>query len=129
MDYEALNDEMNAILKLMAKEGPDSENYANYTKRLSELQQMAIKWKELELAEAKQNEEAALKRRELVAQEEETRQKGKCSKREAMVEIGKMFMGGLFTGVSILLTQSIEMNDIIRTKGWALVPKNLIPRL
>ena len=128
MDYEALNDEMNTILNDMGKEEPDSEKYAAYVKRLGELQQMAIKGKELELEEAKQNEEATLKRRELIAQEEEIRQKSKSSKREARTEIGKTILGGIFTGVAILLTQTIEYKDIIRTKGWVFV-KNVIPRI
>ena len=128
MDYEALNDEMNTILNDMGKEEPDSEKYAAYVKRLGELQLMAIKGKELELAEAKQNEETTLKRRELLAQEEEIHQKSKCSKREARTEIGKTILGGIFTGAAILLTQTVEMNDIIRTKGWVFV-KGLIPHV
>lgn len=127
MDYEALNAEMNNLLKLMSREGPGSEKYEDYTKRLGELQQMAIKRKELELTEAKQKEEAALKRRELVTQEEEIQQRSKNSKRESRTEIGKTMLGGVLTMGAILLTKEIEKEDIIRTKAWTFVSK-LIPR-
>lgn len=128
MDYEALNNEMNEILNKMAKEEPDTDKYLTYMKRLGELQQMAIKQTELELTEAKQNEDAALKRREIIAQEAETAQKEKSSKREARTAIGKTILGGGFTIGAIFATMLVEENDIIRTKGWSFI-KGLLPRL
>lgn len=128
MDYEALNAEMNTLLATLKKETPESENYEAHVKRLGELQQMALKWKELELTEAKQNEEAALKRRELLTQEEEIQQRSKNSKREARTEIGKTVLGGVFTLGAIMMTQFIEENDIIRTKGWGFI-SGLIRRI
>ena len=127
MDYDALNDEMNNLLKLMAKEGPASENYETYAKRLGELQQMAIKWGELELAEKKQNADSTSRRAELALQEDELRQRNKISRRETAAGYGKTALGGLFTLGAILLTQTVEMKDIIRTKGWVFVT-NLIRR-
>lgn len=128
MNYEALVGEMNTLLETMRKETPESENYETHVKRLSELQQIAIKWKELELAEAKQTAEEALKRRELVTQEEDIRQRANNSKREVVAEYGKTILGGAFTIGAILMTQFIEENDIIRTKGWGFI-SGLIRRI
>lgn len=116
--YEALIGEINTLLTTMKKESPESENYEAHAKRLGELHQMAIKQKELELEAAKQSEEAALKRRELLAQEEDIRQRSKNSKRETVAEYVKTVLGGAFTIGAIITTQFIEENDIIRTKGW-----------
>lgn len=128
MDYDKLRDEMNNILDKMGKVEPSSNEYENLVKRLAELQQMEIKWKQTELDEAKQNEDAALRRRELLAQEEDIRQRSKNSKRETFAEYGKTIIGGVFTLGAIGMTQIIEENDIIRTKGWNFITK-LIPKL
>lgn len=128
MDYEALDNEMNTILKKMAKEEPDTEKYFTYTKRLGELQQMAIKHMELELTAAKQNEDAALKRREIIAQEAETAQKDKSSKLEAVITLAKTALAGVAGIGGIAMTMFIEENSIIRTKGWNFL-HGLFPRV
>lgn len=121
MNYDGLIAEINTLLETMRKETPESENYETHVKRLGELQQMAIKWKEMELAVAKQTADEALKRRELVTQEEDIRQRANNSKREVAAEYGKTIMSGAFTLGAILMTQFIEENDIIRTKGWGFI--------
>lgn len=121
MNYEALVAEINTLLETMRKETPESENYETHVKRLGELQQMAIKWREMELAEAEQSAEEALKKRELITQEEDIRQRSNNSKREVRAEYGKTILSGVFTLGAILMTQFIEENDIIRTKGWGFI--------
>lgn len=128
MNYEALVTEINTLLETMRKETPESENYETHVKRLGELQQMAIKWREMELAEAQQNAEEALKKRELITQEEDIRQRSNNSKREVRAEYVKTILSGMFTLGAILMTQFIEENDIIRTKGWGFI-SGLIRRI
>ena len=64
MDFEMLNAEMNNLLKLMSKEGPSSDNYETYSRRLTELQEIALRWQELSNTNQNQKEDLHLKRRE-----------------------------------------------------------------
>ena len=128
MDYEALTAEMNNLIELMSKEGPSSEDYETYANRLSDLQKIALAGKEQELVEMKQKEELNLRRRDQALSEEEILARTKNSKRETAAEYGKTILGGVFTLGAILMTQFIEENDIIRTKGWGFINK-LIPKI
>lgn len=121
MNYDALTAEMNNIINLMSKEGPESDQYDVYMKRLSALQKIALDWQDHGLAEQRQKEELSLRRREQSISEEEILARTGNSKREARTEYGKTVLGGVFTLGAILMTQVIEEHDIIRTKGWGFI--------
>ena len=128
MDFEMLNAEMNNLLKLMSKEGPSSENYETYSHRLTELQEIARRWQELNYADQNQKEELNLRRREQDLTEEEIRARIASSRREARTDIATSVLGGVFTIGAIAMTQFIEQTDIIRTKGWGFI-NNLLRRV
>ena len=128
MDYEGLTTEMNNLIKLMTKEGPTSENYEVYVRRLGELQEIAIAWRQQEINETNQREELNLRRRDQAISQEANTLRDKASKRETVSEYGTALLSGVFTVGAIMMTQFIEENDIIRTKGWAFISK-LIPKM
>lgn len=125
MNTDNLLEEMNEVLDKLRKLEPDSDAYSAYVKRLADLQQLAIKDKELDLKKFETKERIALERRELALKEEDIRQKERASRRQTVAEYAKTTLSIAGTGGAILLTQFIEHNDIIRTKGWNWVTKLL----
>ena len=121
MNYEGLIEEINNLIETLAKETPESENYEAHVQRLGELQEILIKGEEIALKVKTQEADEALKRRELIVQEQDIHQRSISAKREVVMEYVKTGLLIVGTIAAECVTQMIEDRSLIPQKSWALL--------